>query len=235
MWRVNAEFSRVALRRRPRPAEHFSNPGDVDQSDECNVGCNDLVKLCLHPLGHSAGGRVFGLACQAWLGKYRMPTDFPKAVVWWGTGDGWPSATLPPGEKRLRYAYSHVSLAGPGTRWNYHPRYRSQKAGWGTLTPCTLLASMHKTCVWLPAMAALATRVFRQQDWLFALPREACFGNRTDSLLSNARKPRSRTAENDRPGGACSGNWSGRPGDYGKCRFPELPAPGRRTPRSPLQ
>ncbi len=93
---------------------------------------------------------------------------------------------------------------------------------------------MHKTRVWLPAMAALATRVFWQQDWLFALQREACFGNRIDSLLSSARKPRSRTAENDRPGGACSGNWSGGPDDYGGCRFPELPAPGRRTPRSPL-
>ena len=194
-----------------------------------------MVKLCLHPLGHSAGSRVFGLACQARLGKYCMPADFPKASVCWGAGYGRTAPTLPPGGNQLPYAYSLVTLAGPGTRWNYHPRYRSQKVGWGTLTPCTFLASMHKTCVWLPAMAALATRVFRQQGWLFSPQREACFGNRTGSLLSNAREPRSRTAENDCPRGACSGNWSGGPGGYGGCRFPELPAPGRRTPRPRLQ
>ena len=67
------------------------------------------------------------------------------------------------------------------------------------------------------------------------LPQPQHFGNRTGSLLSNAREPRSRTAENDCPRGACSGNWSGGPGGYGGCRFPELPAPGRRTARFPLQ
>ncbi len=37
------------------------------------------------------------------------------------------------------------------------------------------------------------------------------------------------------PREACSGNRSGEPGDYGGCRFPEPPAPGRPTSRLPLQ
>ena len=73
----------------------------VDQSDGGYVGCNDWLNCVSIFWGDTAGYGPFGLACQARLGKYRMPTDFPKAVVWWGTGDGWPSATLPPGEKRL--------------------------------------------------------------------------------------------------------------------------------------